>query len=231
MDLATYNNLTGLCTSENENRIQANLGKAQSMLEGLLGYTLDPELVLQNLYNEQGISPSECSCSSVLDEDLLPPDAVEFAYRLYAYNPKDRYLLVDPFTEINKVKLVKNGVTIKTFEDDEYRIHYERDGVAKYIEICDECGCSCDCTDCVQLAVDADWLWQTFDDVPIDLQYIWADMVSYYADCKSDIKSESIGPHSYTKFDKTPPQDEPINRSVLIKYAGAYGSINKQYTL
>ena len=229
MTLDQYQTLTGITVPASQVAVvTAQLNRVQAILETMLGYTLDPDDVLTNLYSELGISPNECSCSSVDVDNLNPADPVEYAYRLYRYNHKDKYLFVDPFTAINKVKLVKDGVTIKVLDDDEYRVQYGKDGIAKYIEVCDDCFCVCDCKDCIQLAVDADWVWET---VPDDLLYVWADMITYYADCKQDIKSESIGAHSYTKFDNTPPETTPANYAVLQRYAGPYGSVIKTPTV
>lgn len=230
MTLEEYEQLTGITVSaSNESVVEAQLNRVQAVLESLLGYTLDPDNVLENLYNELGISPIECPCSSVDAETLNPPDDVEYAYRLYRYNNKDKYLFVDPFTAIHKVKLVKDGVTMKVLDPDEYRVQYAKDGIAKYIEVCDTCFCSCDCENCIQLAVDADWVWQ--DGLPLDLQYLFADMVTYYADCKTDVKSETVGAHSYTKFDNTPPEQMPNNLLILQKYAGSWGTVVKTPTV
>ncbi len=224
MDLEQYQELTGVTVpTAKEALYEAQLLRVQAMLETLLGYTLTPADVLTNLYNEEGISQQECSCSCVDTDNLNPADEVEYAYRLYRYNWKDKYLLTDPFTAVHKVKLVKDGVTVKVLDPSEYRVQYGRDNIAKYIEVCDSCYCTCDCTDCIQLAVDADWVWQ--DELPNDLLYVWADMVTYYVDCKQDVRSETIGAHSYTKFDNTAPELLPNNISVLERYAGAYGTV------
>lgn len=233
MNLAEYQTLTGITVpTAQQAKVTAMIARTQSMLETLLGFTLDPEKVTENLYNELGKSSQNCFCPSVNLENLQDPDAVVGAYRLYRYNELDKYFHVDPFSKLNKVKLVyikagatPNGVTLKTFEADEIRVNYGRDGLAKYIEHCLDCLCKCDCQDCVQLAVDADWLWPESDDIPTDLQYVWADMVTWYSDSKNkSIKSESIDTHSYTRFDKTPPEQEPENLAVIRKYAGPYGS-------
>lgn len=228
MTLEQYESLTGITVPDSQVAVvEAQLNRVKAILETMLGYTLSPddegdEPRLTNLYNELGISPLECSCSSVDTDNLNPADEVEYAYRLYRYNFKDKYLFVDPFTSVHKVKLVKDGVTIKVLDPDEYRVQYGRDGIAKYIEVCDDCFCVCDCRDCVQLAVDANWCFET---LPDDLLYVWADMVTYYANCKQDIKSESIGAHSYTKFDNVKPETIPTNVAVLQRYAGPYGSL------
>lgn len=232
MNLAEYQTLTGTTVSSaNTAKVTAQIARTQSMLETLLGFTLTSEDVTTNLYNELGKSARDCFCPSVDLEDLQDPDPVVGAYRLYRYNDLDKYFHVDPFTRVHKVKLVyikegtgDNGITIKTFDTDEIRVQYGREGFAKFLEHCINCLCACDCQDCVQLAVDADWLWT--DTIPTDLQYVWADMITFYSDTKAqNIKSESIDTHSYTRFDDKPPELEPHNLAVLRKYAGPYGSV------
>ena len=232
MNLSEYQTLTGITVSSaNTAKVTATIARTQAMLETLLGFTLNSENVTENLYTELGKTQQECFCPSVNLENLQDPDAVVGAYRLFRYNELDKYFHIDPFSRVHAVKLVfikkgsgNNGVTLKTFDTDEVRIQYGREGFAKYIEHCIDCLCSCDCSDCVQLAVDADWLW--VDELPDDLKYVWADMITYYSDSKSNIKSESIDTHSYTKFDKTAPELEPHNLAVIKKYAGPYGSVS-----
>jgi len=232
MNLAEYQTLTGITVASADTaRVTAMITRVQSMLETMLGFTLTTADVTTNLYNELGKTTQSCFCPSVDLENLDPPDAVVGAYRLFSYNEYDKYFHIDPFSRINRVKLVyiqqgagDNGITIKTFSAADLRINYGREGFAKYIEHCLDCLCGCDCQDCVQLAVDAEWLWP--DDIPTDLQYVWADMVTFYSDDKkSGIKSESIDTHSYTRFDKTPPEAEPQNLAIIKRYAGPYGSV------
>lgn len=241
MDLETYEELTGITVPANQQGVvEAQILKAQKILEGMLGYTLDPTLVDQNLYIELGKSPTECPCPSVEPENLLPPDAVVFAYRLFPYNNLDKYLETDPFTSLYKVKLVRDDVTVKTFTEEEIRAQWGGQGWGKYIENCKSlCVCLVECR-CVQLAVDAEWLFAcdssvgdpSIGCVSDEILYIWADMVTYYVDCKKDVKSESIGSHSYTKFDRDVlPQDERGNLAILKKYAGPNGTLKKVITV
>lgn len=236
MDFSTYQQLSGVTVASGQTAfVQAQIDRTQAMLETMLGFTLNPENVTTNLYNELGKTQSECSCPNVDTEVLNDPDVVVGSYRLYKYNELDRYFHVDPFSVLNKVKLVyirpgdstdnPQGVTIKTMDVDDIRVEYGREGWAKYIERCRDCLCYCDCKECVQVAVDADWLWTSIDDIPKDLLYVWTDMITYYSDPKRNIKSESITTHSYTKSEVKLPELEPHNLSVIKKYAGQYGSV------
>lgn len=237
MNLAKYQELTGVTVPASRTAIvTASLRRTRSILETMLGFTLDTGKAQQNLYNEVGKTSRECSCPSVDTEDLEDPDEVEGSYRLFSYNENDTYFHIDPFVTLYKVKLVFNrqgegddGVTIKTFDDNEIRVDTGRDGLQKYIQHCQDCLCVCGCHDCVQLAVDAEWYNETC--VPLDLQYVWADMVTWYTDSRKDIKSQSIDTHSYTKFDRVTPETEPHNLLVIKKYSGPYGSVTVAPTI
>lgn len=225
MTTAEYEALTGITVTD-EARVDALIGKTQATLEALLGYSLTDSG--ENFYNEIGKTSLECPCPNIDSDNLLPPDVPGdyeiLSYRLYSYNHKDKYVAVDPFTVIRSVKLVKDGITLKTFEDSEYRVHY-KNGFAKYLEMCDGCFCQTDCTNCVQLAVDAEWL-----EAPLDLQYVWADMVTFYNTENHDIKSETLGSHSYTRFDNTAPESLENNLVILAKYVGPNGSLYRSLT-
>lgn len=231
MDLDKYQELTGVTVSSSEEAlITSQIRRTRSMLETMLGFTLDPAKVNKNLYNELGKTQLECACPLPANADLLDPDDVVNAYRMFRYNDLDKYFHVDPFLRVHSVKLVyveqgedSDGVTIKTFLTDEVRLSIGRDGIGKYIEHCRTCRCICSCTHCVQIAVDADWLNASC--LTDDLLYVWTDMVTYYADCKRNIKSESIDTHSYTKFEKLVPETEPTNLAIIKRYAGPYGSV------
>lgn len=233
MNLADYQDLTGdVVASSDETRYQAQIVRCRRILETMLGFTLDPDSVDSNLYSETGKTATECPCPNVDTETLLDPDSVTFAYRLYSYDKRDKYLHIDPCTAIHKVKLVKDGITFRTFETYEFMTKPELDGIIKYLEVCDDCcTCSSNCENCVQLAVDATWLWDDEDDIPEDLKLVWADMVTFYADRKRNIKSETLGPHSYSRFDKQPPESEPQNMAVIQKYAGPLGSAKRNTTV
>lgn len=225
MTIAEYEDLTGITVPASKTVLyEAKIAKTQAILESLLGYSLDPSVASENEYVEQGISPTECPCDT--PTTLNPAEAVLFAYRLFPYNKKDSILSIDPAISINTVKLVRNGVTFKTIDD--YHAISKR-GLIKYLEQID-CWCTC-CDDCdgVQLAVDAVWFGAevNYNDpiLPADLLGVWADMVSYYADSKvqEGIKSETLGSHSYTKFDNKSPESNYVNESIIRKYCGPNG--------
>lgn len=230
MDIAEYEKLTGIIIPLNRRPYyEAQIKRVQSKLETLLGFTLEPKA----LYTELGKSQRECVCPDIpQSENLLPPDEVKGIIKLFPYNYKDKFLHVDPFKDVYAVKLVKVGdnrefITYKTFEH--FTEQYMSQGIGKYIEKCQTCFCDCDCKDCLQLAVDGNWL--ALPDLPDDLMYLWADMVTYYADPAKDIKSESVDGHSWSKGDIQAPEQLDDAKLLLIRYAGPYGSITKMPTI
>lgn len=230
MNLSDYEMLLGI-ESSNDARTIAALGQAQSTIEALLGFTLDTELVADNFYTEIGKTTSECSCPVSSHDNLNPPDAVQYAYRLFPYNKKDTYLSIDPCTEIHAIKLVNNGVTCRTLDINDYNAH-SYGGLIKYIEQCHRfCLCKKYCV-CTQLAVDAEWVWQDEGSIPTDLMYVWAELAQMYSNDRRDIKSETLGTHRYEKFD-----DASVNgilsrnMAVLSKYAGPNGTSARTVTI
>lgn len=223
MNITEYQELSGInVASKDVDRVTATISKTQKILEGMLGYSLDTRDT--NEYDEIGKTITECPCDINLD-NLSAPDSVEFAYRLFTYREDDKYLSIDPATVIYAVKLVKDGVTVKTLDSDDYRAHF-KNGLIKFIER-RKLWCDIEC-EFVQLAVDAEW---AFEEVPDDLSYIWADMITYYSDLNKDIKSQVLGTHSYTKFDNREPENKSENLSIIKKYAGPNGSLNRTVTV
>jgi hypothetical protein len=232
MTIDTYQELTGrTVSSSKEALISSTIRKTQRMLERMLGYTLNYEDINDNQYVESGKTQTECPCP---DDDLTldPPDAVVTAYRLFPYNSSDRYLFIDPASKINAVKLVKDDVTYKTIESDEYRADY-KNGIIQYLDQV-ECWCDVECCnycEYVQLAVDADWLWDE-DETPEELLDVWAEMVSFYSNKKRYVISETLGPHSYRQSNagNTPPEMLSHNLKIIKYYAGPNGTATQMPT-
>jgi hypothetical protein len=221
---AEFTALTGITLDSSETTRFATIEeKATKELERQLGYPLDPS-DWENLYNETG-KASDCPCPDVDIEELEPPDAVVGTYRLYDFYPDDRFLHIDPATEINRVKLVNNSVTYKTFNDEdnenEYLVKWEN-GDPQFARYLDLEGCVW--RPCwkrmkyVQLAVDAEW---GFEEIPVELQSILADLIANgYERPNLDIQSESRGSHSYTRGEgKTLSEKYPA----LAEFAGPNG--------
>lgn len=234
MDFSKYQTLSGITVpAADVTRVTASIARTQAILETMLGFTLDPKKVETNLYNELGKTTLECSCPSVNTDDLQDPDDVIGSYRLFRYNPLDKFFHVDPFTQINSVKMVylrqgeePNGITMKTYDSSEIRIQGTRNEFSRFIQPSKVCECS-DVGN-IQIAIDANWM---FDEcIPSDLKYVWVDMITYYSDLKREIKSESIDTHSYTKDNVKAPEEKSINLNIIKRYAGPYGSVTIEPT-
>lgn len=227
MNLEKYEKLTGkIIPASQRPYYEAQIKRVQAKLETILGYTLTPT----NIYTELGKSQRECVCPDIPESSsLLPPDAIRGIIKVFPYNYKDKFLHIDPFRDVYNVKLVRVNenyqfITYKTFET--FTKQYTYNGIGNYIEKCETCFCNCDCKDCIQLAVDADWVDITEDeDLPDDLLYLWCDMIDFYADPAKDIKSESVDGHSWSKGDIVAPEDTDASRLLLKRYAGPYGTI------
>lgn len=227
MDIAKYEALTGTNVASSQvDKVVSQINRARRSLETVLGYTLDEDLVLSNEYTELGKASNDyaISCNYSVDlNNLVSADDVVYAYRLFDFNNKDHYLAIDPCSSVSAVKLVKDGVTYKTFTTAQYRAHAKQ-GFIKYLERV-ECWCTCSyiCENHMQLAVDANWLWQDTESIPNDLLDLWVDMVEFYLDGSTNIKSETLGSHSYTKFENRPPYELEINKKIIAKYIGGNG--------
>lgn len=234
MDIEKYQQLTGKIIPESKKAyFTAQIKRIQAKLETLLGYTLEP----QNLYSELGKTQQECICPDIPQTSrLLPSDPVRGIIKVFPYNHKDKFLHIDPFLDVYAVKLVRvtenrQFITYKTFES--FTKQYMRSGIGNHIEKCQTCFCDCDCKDCVQLAVDADWIDFTSEqsDVPDDLLYLWCDMIDYYTDETRDIKSESVDGHSWSRGEIKAPEDSKEAQLLLRRYAGPFGSVTRMPTL
>lgn len=228
MDLEKYQELMGIVIPESKKvYYEAQIRRVRTKLESLLGFTLKAS----HIYTELGKSQVECVCPDIpQSQTLLPPDEVKGIVKIFPYNSKDKFLHIDPFLDVYNVKLGKvtedkKFITFKTFEH--FTEHYMIQGIGKYVEKCQNCFCDCECKDCVQLIVDADWVDFTDDesDIPDDLLYLWCDMINYWADPDRDIKSESVDGHSWSRGDIRAPEELIENKLILDKYAGPYGSI------
>jgi len=232
MTLNEYETLTGITVPANRvDVVTAQITRTQRILETMLGFTLTEADANDNEYTEIGKTALECPCPNIDVDDLEDPDAVVYAYRMYRYNLKDHFLVIDPCTDVHAVKLVKDGVTFRTLDPDEYRLQ-ERQGFIKYIEDCEDwCFCATASCFCVQMAVDADWLWDGSPAIPDDLNQVWAEMTTWYSDPNNNVRSQTLGTHNYSKWDDTRPEMEAHNKSVIKKYAGPNGSEFKTLTI
>lgn len=238
MDLRKYTELTGETVAPaNEAKVKATIRRTKAQLEALLGFTLKPK----NLYTERGKVTFEGNLPLVDDLSnldslvLLDPDEEVGTYKLFPFNEADKYFHVDPFKNVYRVKLVMplpNGEFVTVTELNNVVPSYGRDNIGKFIERHYEWftwswyrtwryGWQGNSGNGLMLAIDADWL----DCYPDDVMYLWGDMVTHYADPDYNIRSESVDGHSWSKGAIVAPENNPMNKALLTRYAGPYGSI------
>lgn len=246
MDLAKYQTLTGTTVSTSDTaRYNAIIARTNALLDSALGYSLSPSnFDIQELgkVQFQGLSPYY----PINLNNLLPADNIEGTYRMFPYNENDIYLKTDPFTNLYHVKLVQpqNDDEFVTFTDLTDVSSMRARKFSKYIErndnwftwdwytwLKDNLGFD----NGLMLAVDADWLGCN-NGMPLDLQYLWADMVTYYASDEvsvtGNIKSESVTGHSWSKTNAgggkgvdLSPEQSPSGLTTIAKYAGPNGTL------
>jgi hypothetical protein len=246
VNLEKYQTLTGETVAEDDvARYNAVIRRTTALLESALGYSLSPS---QNLDKQElgktqyeGLYPQY----PLSLDSLLPPDRQEGEYRLFPYNEKDVYIKTDPYSNLYSVKLVQ------PINDDEFVTYSDLTNVTsknarkfgKYIErqvswftwgwyswLLQNLGQD----NGLLIAVDADWL--DCNCLPQDLQYLWADMVSYYSSdnysVSGNIKSESVNGHSWSisnagggKGVDLAPQESSNGLKVISQYVGPNGTL------
>lgn len=245
MDLDKYKELTGITvTASQEDKVKATIRRTKATLERMLGFTLKPK----NLYTELGKVQFEGYLPMLGDLDnLLEPDDQDGVYKLFPFYDTDRYFHVDPFNNIYHVKLVmpiNDGEFVTITDLDNVVAKYGRDNIGKYIERHYEWftwewyrtwrySWKANTEAGLMLAVDADWI----SCYPDDLMYLWADMITYYSDANNsvsgNIKSESVDGHSWSRgsagggSSDVSPELNTSNASLLSRYAGPYGSVER----
>lgn len=197
-------------------------------IEKAVGYPLNPSS-WDNMYLEIGKTREECACPDV-DTDLDDPDTYSGTatnyYRIFDWYASDRFIPIDPASSISHVKLIRDGVTYKTFTADEFRAQWINGDpkYTKYLAITDDCWygfpkCWRDMN--VQVAVQAEWM-----DVTDELEDVAADFTAWEANDKQNIQSESLGAHSYSKFSDGNPMT--VHASILQEWAGPNGSARRR---
>lgn len=243
MDQSTFTNLTGITLSSSQStRFDSVAELAGDRLEEMLGWPLDPSN-WDDQYLEIGKTKDEWwDCLSIDTSNLDAPDAVIGATRLYTWNPAEAYLFIDPAVKIHAVKLVRNGVTYRTFEPSKYslRMMNGRETYGKYLQFGHELHAwilelwprpqiatllasqrRAD-GDRVQVAIDADW---AFDELPATLNEVWAEFINYKLDLKRDVKSESFTSHSYSR--NAHPDPAVVYAASIAKYVGPKGTAHE----
>jgi len=242
--IAEYEALTGTTVSDADTpRVKAMIGRSESKLETLLGYSLSK----QKRWTELGkVSargsvpiPSLPLNDNVVDS-LQPADTQDGDYQLFPFNERDMHLRINPAKEVYRAKIVL------PLNEDEFITIYELDNVTPYLN---SAGLVVALSKyygwftwdwwnsilwsqraSLQLAVDADYVNVCDAKKYPDLAYLLSDMVTYYTDpnysLMGNIRSESIDSHSYSRAstgtnpDAAAPEGQSMAKMTIEKYAG-----------
>jgi hypothetical protein len=240
MDLSTYQDTSGVTVPEAKNRlVTANIVKARVMLEGVLGFPLDPDTAKTNLYTETGKTRGDswsCDDFGVLDPADDEPDAV---YRLFSGPHADNLAIqIDPCTQVLGGKLVHGSVTVHTFEATQLSL-IAGAGFGRLVNVSGDYpyqywyrpayrGCNH-----LQLAVNAKWIGAQWTEdssesgLPPELEVVWAELVTWLSDPARNVRSESRGTRSYTKSESKSPLDDSAMKAILARYAGPTGTAGR----
>lgn len=246
MDLEKYQTLTGTTVSDSDSgRYKATINRVNALLDSALGYSLVPSKNLDKTELGKVQFEGQLAYSPLNLDNLLPPDEPEGTYRLFPYNENDRYFKTDPFTNVYHVKLVQpvNDDEFVTFSDLTDYASKKARKFSKYVERQDS-WFTWDWYGWLKevlgqdngllIAIDADWL-SCNNGMPLDLQYLWADMITYYTSddvsVTGNIKSESVSGHSWSKTnagggkggDLTPDQSQSGSQ-IISQYVGPNGT-------
>lgn len=244
MTIAEYQTLTGTTVSDADvTRVTATIRKAQAKLGGLLGYPLSGQKTWTELGKVQydGLVPFP---SLPVGDDVLnnlsAADDQTGNIQLFNFDQLDTHIRINPAKEVYKAKIVLpvNG--------DEFITIYDLDNASPYLNAA---GLVVAITryyswftwtwwnsllfndrSSLMIAVDADFVNLCDVDDYADLNYLLADMVTYYADpnysLMGNIRTESIDSHSYSRAstgsdpDSAAPEGQLSAKRIIEKYAG-----------
>lgn len=244
MTIAEYQNLTGITVSDTDvNRIKAIIRKAETKLEGSLGYSLSKQKTWTELGKVQydGLIPFP---SLPISDDVLnnlgTADKQTGDIQLFNFDQLDKHIKINPAKEIYRAKIVipVNEDEFITICDLENGLPYLNSvglvtAITRYYDwftwtwfnsllLSDKSS--------LMLAVDAEYVDLCDVSRYADLAYLLADMVAYYSDpmysVMGNVRSESIDSHSYSRSstgstpDQAAPQGQASAKLIIEKYAG-----------
>lgn len=244
MTIAEYQNLTGITVSDADiNRIKAVIRRAETKLNGSLGYSLSK----QKTWTERGKVrydglvpfPSLPVGDDVLN-NLQPADDQTGDIQLFNFDELDKHIRINPAKEVYRAKIVL------PINQDEFITIYDLENATPYLN---NVGLVTAITrynswfswtwwnsllgtdkSNLMLAIDADYIDICSTSEHLDLAYLLTDMVSYYSDpnysVMGNIRSESIDSHSYSRAstgstaDSAAPEGQASSKRIIEQYAG-----------
>lgn len=249
MTIEEYEALTGISVpATDEARMTAVIARCVSRLESLLGYSL----CAPKTWTEKGKVqydglvpfPTLPVSEDVIDK-LLPPDPVTGTYQLFNFDELDKHIKINPAKQVYRAKVVL------PINDDEFITIYRLENGLPYLNSAGLVTAvtryyawftwtwwnSLLWTDRSNLSFAVEGNWFSDDDLPDELKYLLADMITYYSDenysLMGNIRSESIDSHSYSRAqvgvasdgaDGAAPEGQKSAKAIIEKYAGAGAS-------
>lgn len=244
MTIAEYQILTGITVPDADvNRVKAIIRKAETKLEGSLGYSLSKQKTWTELGKVQydGLVPFP---SLPIGDDVLnnlsAADDQTGDIQLFNFSELDKYIKINPAKEIYRAKIVLpiNADEFITICDLENGLPYLNSvglvtAVTRYYNwftwtwfnsllLADRSS--------LMLAVDAEYVDLCDVSRYADLTYLLTDMIAYYSDpmysVMGNVRSESIDSHSYSRSstgstpDNASPEGQASSKRIIEKYAG-----------
>lgn len=244
MTIAEYQTLTGITVPESDvTRVNAVIRRSQAKLEGLLGYPLSKQKTWTELGKVQysGLVPfPSLPVSEDVLNNLAPPDDQTGDIQVFNFDELDKHIRINPAKEVYRAKVVipVNSEEFITIVDLDNALPYLNDtglvvAITRYynwftwtwwdlLSPLDRSN--------MLLAVEAEYVDLCDVNKFQDLNYLLADMVTYYADpsysLMGNIVTESIDTHSYTRantgstLESRAPENQPSARMIIEKYSG-----------
>lgn len=244
MTIAEYQILTGITVPDADvNRVTASIRKAQTKLEGSLGYSLSKQKTWTELGKVQydGLVPFP---SLPIGDDVLnnlsAADEQTGDIQLFNFSELDKHIKINPAKEVYRAKIVM------PVNEDEFITIYDLENGLPYLN---STGLVTAITrysnwftwtwwnsllwtdiSSLMIAVDAEYVNLCDANKYTDLAYLLVDMVTYYSDpmysVMGNIRSESIDSHSYSRAstgqttDDASPEGQASAKRIIEKYAG-----------
>lgn len=244
MTIAEYQTLTGTIVLDADvTRIEAVIRRAETKLEGLLGYSLSTQKSWTELgkVRYDGLVPSpSLPLADVVLANLAPATEQLGDIQLFNFDPLDTHIRINPAKEVYRAKIVMpvNESEFITISELESAIPYLNSvglvtAITRYSTwFTWTWWNSLLWTDRSNLMLAVDGSYVSVSDVNTypDLAYLLADMVTYYSDplysIMGNIRTESIDSHSYSRAstgstpDTAAPEGQASARRIIEKYAG-----------
>lgn len=244
MTIQEYENLTGITVAADDvSRVEAIIRRSEVRLGSLLGYSLSKPKYWTELgkMTYDGLVPfPSLPVSDEVKAGLRPADTPIGKIQLFNLDELDTHIRINPAKEVYRAKIVM------PINDSEFITIHELQNGLPYLNAVGLVVAITRYTtwytwtwwnsllwgdrSSLMLAVDASYVELSDVDEYDELNYLLADMVTYYADpnysLMGNIRSESIDSHSYSRAstgstpDSAAPEGQADAKKLIEKYAG-----------